>query len=122
MARDAGKAFLRVVKGDDKGKGWELTAGSPCTIGRSRSSTMRLRDTSASASHARVEHVDGTWQVLDLDSTHGTYANKQRLLAPKPLFDRDVIRIGHTSIEFREYEQLDQDTIGEVDGGVVLPG
>ncbi len=121
MAREAGKAFIRVVAGDDKGKGWELSPGTPCILGRSRTSTLRLQDGAASATHARIECVDGLWHVTDLNSTHGTYANNQRLLSPKPMFDRDIIRIGRTQLEFREYEQLDKEDLSEIDRGVALP-
>ena len=114
-------AFLHIVRGEDKGKGWELTPDLIYTIGRSRQCTFRLNDDAVSAQHARIEFQNEAWQITDLASTHGTYVNKQRILAPKPLFDRDRIRVGRTRFEFREYQHLDGLDLAEIDRGVELP-
>ncbi len=117
-----GKALLKVIAGEDQGKGWELDEHQSYTLGRSRGCNLRLVDPSVSGAHARLECRQGIWIITDLDSTHGTKVNKQRILAPKPLFDRDVIRVGATTVEFRQYERLSDVDLGRIDGGVRLPG
>lgn len=115
------QVFLKVLRGEDKDKGWELEQGQVYTLGRSRSCNLHLADTTASASHARLECRDGVWLITDEQSTHGTRVNDRRILGGKPLFDRDRIRLGKTLLEFREYEQLDDADLAEIDRGVHLP-
>ncbi|MFO8006154.1 MAG: FHA domain-containing protein [Candidatus Brocadiia bacterium] len=117
----AASAFLRVVRGEDKGKGWELDAQQVYTLGRSRKANLRVSDATVSGTHASLECREGVWFVGDLGSTHGTRVNRQRILGEKALFDRDSVRIGKTLMEFREYEELPSDDLAEIDRGVNLP-
>jgi pSer/pThr/pTyr-binding forkhead associated (FHA) protein len=117
MASNAG-VFLRVVQGTDKGKGWELSRRQVYTIGRSRQCNLRLTDRTVSATHAKLESDEGMWFLSDMSSTHGTKVNRQRILSRKPLFDRDIIQLGKSVMEFREYEQLDPADLAEIDEGI----
>lgn len=114
------EVFLKVIRGDDQGKGWELTPGCQYTIGRSRQCEIHLSDRTVSAQHARLEASKGTWVLTDLQSTHGTHVNKQRILGSKPVFERDNIRVGKTILEFREYEDLTASDLEEIDRGVEI--
>jgi len=118
---DQPNAFLKVLRGDDQGKGWELDPRQVYVLGRSRSCNLRFADGAISGSHARIQCRDGVWSVSDLHSSHGTHVNNQRILAVKPLFDRDLIHIGKTLCEFRDYVQLDPSDLAEVERGVDLP-
>lgn len=115
------QVLLRVLTGDDKGKGWELNPHHVYAIGRSRKCNLHLEDAAISATHARLACREGVWIITDLQSTHGTLVNNQRILAPKPLFDRDTVRLGATLLEFREHEQLAPEDLAEIDRGVHLP-
>jgi len=110
--------FLRVVHGTDHGKAWELHPGASYVLGRSHKCNLRLTDQTTSATHARLECVDGVWRITDLDSSHGTRVNNIRILSPKYLFDRDRIRLGKTVLEFREYETLDADDLAQIEKGI----
>lgn len=118
MPETARTAMLRVLRGDDHGKGWELVPGQTYTVGRSSKCNLQITDRTASGSHAQLECRQGIWMLSDLDSSHGTRLNKQRLLGPKPLFDRDSIQCGKTLLEFREYEQLDRADLAEIGRGL----
>ena len=67
-------------------------------IGRAPDNTLVINDPQSSAHHAEVTPgFDGnSYQVVDLNSTNGTYVNEQRLTAnaARPLNPGDVIRIG----------------------------
>ncbi len=113
--------FLKVVRGEDQGKGWALRPGQLYTLGRSRRCNVRLTDPAVSSTHARLECRQGVWHVTDLRSTHGTQVNEQRIAAPKPVFDRDTIRLGKSLLQFREYEDLAAEDLAEIDNGTILP-
>ncbi|MHC4481781.1 MAG: FHA domain-containing protein [Planctomycetota bacterium] len=113
--------FLKVLHGEDEGKGWELQPDQKYELGRSRTCPLRLTDVSISGTHARLECSDAIWHIADLESTHGTRVNDQRILSVKPLFDRDRIRLGRTVLEFREYEELNRQDRDEIDRGVLSP-
>jgi len=112
------RLFLRVAHGPDRGKGWELDPDTQYTLGRSRRCLLRLTDLTVSAVHARLSAERGVWYLADRESSHGTRLNNQRILAPRPLFDRDRIRLGNTVLEFREYEFLTDAELAEIDRGV----
>ncbi len=56
-----------------------LVAGQPVIIGRTRPSTLTLRDKSLSRRHARFERLDDDVWVEDLGSTNGTFVNGERV-------------------------------------------
>ena len=98
-----GEAYIRLMSGDDRGKGWELDPGQTYTLGRSRQSSICVPDPTVSATHAELECRGETWFLIDRQSTHGTRLNRQRILGPEPLFDRDLLWVGRTVLEFRQY-------------------
>jgi pSer/pThr/pTyr-binding forkhead associated (FHA) protein len=115
------QAFLRVVYGDDKGKGWELSPRQVYRLGRSRKCNLRLRDSAVSGTHASLECRNDVWFVTDLASTHGTKVNRQPITGEKPLFDRDSLHVGKSVLEFREHQPLDPADLAEAEKGIELP-
>jgi two-component system, cell cycle response regulator len=70
-------------------------------IGRDRDNEIVLDSDSVSRRHAKVEHRDGHFFVLDLDSTNGTFVNDE----PEPvqgyqLRRGDQIKIGDTIFKY----------------------
>jgi pSer/pThr/pTyr-binding forkhead associated (FHA) protein len=112
--------YLKVVSGEDKGKAWELTPSQIYVIGRSRKCNLLLSDPTISAAHARLTCEKGVWFVTDLSSSHGTQVNGNRILAAKPIFDRDTIRLGKSVLQFREYEQLSPEDLAEAERGMKI--
>jgi pSer/pThr/pTyr-binding forkhead associated (FHA) protein len=77
--------------------------GQTITLGRAHDSTIVLDDDYASSRHARIyPDQSGQWIVEDLNSTNGTYLDRNRLTSPTPLQPGTAIRIGRTVIELRK--------------------
>jgi adenylate cyclase len=65
-------------------------------IGRNPDTGLFVPDRSASRAHAEIVYDSGTEvaTIRDLDSTNGTYVNRERLTEPRRLRPNDMIRIG----------------------------
>lgn len=98
---------------------WILTVRSPAsepheyllkagksTVGRKSDNDIPIADDSASRFHAEILYnaEANTVVVKDLDSTNGTFVNRERLTQPRPLRINDEIRIGQhlLSLDFRD--------------------
>lgn len=79
------------------------------TIGRKLSNDVIISDSSASRVHAEIHlHAsENRVTIADLDSTNGTYLNRQRVEGTVPLANRDVIRIG-TCLMSVQYLRVDE--------------
>jgi diguanylate cyclase (GGDEF)-like protein len=71
------------------------------SIGRDRDNDIVLDSDSVSRRHAKLEHRDGYFYVIDLDSTNGTFVNDE----PEPvnvcqLRKGDQIKIGDTIFKY----------------------
>jgi two-component system, cell cycle response regulator len=74
----------------------------PVTIGRGEDCDIRILDNSVSRRHARIEHLDDGFHVLDMQSTNGTFVND---FASKEgssilLKDGDYLRVGNCIYRF----------------------
>ncbi len=99
---------LHVLQGPDKGRTYH-TSSEPFVIGRS-SEQIPLTDNSASRRHAEVRPSNGTWVLVDLNSSNGTYLNGQRIVAPTELKHGDQVKIGSTLLVFSGQEHVDSFT------------
>jgi DNA-binding CsgD family transcriptional regulator len=72
-------------------------------IGRRTGNSVALEwDGLASRTHCVIERIGDEWSVIDDGlSTNGTFVNGERIAARRRLHDRDVLRVGSTSILFR---------------------
>jgi pSer/pThr/pTyr-binding forkhead associated (FHA) protein len=95
VLRDGGDVQVIVPLDEDRGR---------LTIGRGSGSDIQVHwDRDASRCHAQLERVGGVWTVSDDGlSRHGTFVNGERVGSRQRLRDRDVLRVGHTAMLFRD--------------------
>jgi pSer/pThr/pTyr-binding forkhead associated (FHA) protein len=98
-----GTPYLAYRDGGDTQQLVTLDAGD-LTIGRAEDCEIALGwDPGVSRVHARLERIGSAWTVVDDGlSRNGTYVNAQRLHGRRRLLDGDVVRLGATSLAFRD--------------------
>ena len=88
------------------------------TFGRASSNHVQIDDLKVSQQHAKIvceTTHDGRQVYLleDLDSTNGSYVNEVKITR-KPLYNRDVIRIGVNMFTFVDEEETDLKKTSEI--------
>lgn len=74
------------------------------TIGRSSENDIVINDAKVSRTHLQlVQNDNGICSVVNLSSTNGTFVNGQKITGEVQLQQHDVIRIGNTTLPWREY-------------------
>lgn len=79
-----------------------LLGASSIIIGRGEDCDIRILDNSVSRRHARVEHLQEGFFVLDMQSTNGTFVNDEAAKDGNPIFlkDGDYLRVGNCIYRF----------------------
>jgi hypothetical protein len=70
-------------------------------IGRRSDCEILISDPSVSRLHAWVRAGPGGYTIEDAGSSNGTWVNGVRLVGPRPLAERDVLRIGKAAFVFQ---------------------
>lgn len=96
---------LYVLQGPDKGCTFQ-TPDESVVIGRS-SDQIKLTDDSTSRWHAEIRPSNGSWLLVDLNSSNGTYLNGLRIVKPEELKHGDQIKIGGTLLVFSGQEHVE---------------
>ena len=65
-------------------------------IGRDTKCDVSLMDEALSAHHARLTHHHGQWWLEDLNSTNGTFLNREKLTTPAVVITGDHFKCGNT--------------------------
>lgn len=74
----------------------------PFMIGRALESDLAVMDHLVSRRHAKIiRDGHGGWRIVDLGSANGIFVNEKRV-TEAPLRERDRLRIGSASLEYRE--------------------
>jgi DNA-binding CsgD family transcriptional regulator len=78
-------------------------------IGRTADNEVHLAgDAEVSRAHAVIQAAGAGWIAVDDGmSRNGTYVNGERVLRHRRLEDRDIVRVGRTSILFRSPSAVD---------------
>ena len=71
-------ASLFVIRGRDQGRRFEMT-GEVYSLGRDQSNSIQLHDTEISRRHAEISQGDRQHELLDLQSSNGTFVNNSRV-------------------------------------------
>jgi S1-C subfamily serine protease len=83
---------------------------SEITIGRDKSSTYPLDDSTVSSLHAVISVRDGRYWIVDRGSSNGTFVNGRRIVE-SVLKDRDTLNFGECARIFVDGELRDVDFI-----------
>jgi len=75
--------------------------GTEVFLGRSSENEIVLNDFSVSRRHAVIRQEDGTWLVIDQNSTNGVKVNG-KFVASSPIVPGDVLTVGTFSLTVRE--------------------
>lgn len=102
------RPLLHAVRGPDAGRLFELKLTAATSVGRGEENDIALEDRSVSTEHCRIRPVTeerragqrGTFEVIDLKSTNGTWINERRV-SRRPLAAGDVLRVGETQLQLR---------------------
>jgi len=91
---------LQIIEGPNAGKTIALTKAK-VVVGRLKKCNLILTDRAVSGPHALITVGDTVGTIQDLQSSHGTQVNGQRITAETTLANGDQILLGHTKIVFR---------------------
>jgi len=69
-------------------------------VGRHSSADVRLPLADVSRRHCRIVHIDGMWNIIDLDSMNGVFVNNRRIRQTR-LQAGDHIRVGSCIFQVR---------------------
>lgn len=84
------------------------------TIGRSTENDVVIQDPNVSRHHCQIVQKDnGTYGLVDFGSSNGTYINGQRISGQVVLNPNDVVRIGNTTLPWRNYFEKSFEKRGE---------
>ena len=98
-ASEPGQSCLVVFYGQNLGKRYFLDKDEQI-IGRSDSAHICVDQESVSRKHTRIVSMDdGSWRVVDLGSTNGTFVNDQPV-ADAELRNGDMVRVGQTIFKY----------------------
>jgi two-component system cell cycle response regulator len=107
--RGEGEDCLVVIYSSDQrqfGKRYVLEGDQPLSVGRGQENVVVLDNDSVSRRHCRIERRNGSWYVVDLDSTNGTYVNDEQV-TEYPMRRGDQIKIGDTIVKYLSGSDLE---------------
>lgn len=91
-------AVFFVIRGHDRGSRLDTDADI-VRIGRDSANDIQLHDSEVSRFHAEVRKTESGFELVDLNSSNGSYINSTRV-SQKPLRTGDRIQFGRSTIVF----------------------
>src|SRR6476620_7110617 len=83
---------------------FRVSPGSIKTVGRARRADFVLDAALVSRLHCRLEAGDEALEVVDLESTNGTFVNDKRITRAR-LVSGDRLRVGRVQLEVEYVDQ-----------------
>ncbi|MAG93451.1 MAG: histidine kinase [Planctomycetaceae bacterium] len=94
------EATVLVIQGVDQGLRFRI-GERPVTIGRGARNQIRIVDTEVSRKHAIVQPSDGGFELIDADSSNGTFVNANPVHRHR-LSSGDQIQVGRSVLLFSD--------------------
>lgn len=94
--------WVVVLNGELRGRDFRLVDGKN-TMGTAADCDVVLTDPYLSSKHTVIRFENGSFTLVDLDSTNGTYLNDRRI-TKTDMIDNDKIRLGRTELKFKALE------------------
>lgn len=93
--------WLVALNGNHRGQDFRLHTDNN-VIGTAADCDMVLTDPYLSSRHATIRHDarDGSFTIIDRNSTNGSYVNDKRVIQDE-LIDNDTLRLGRTELKFK---------------------
>ncbi len=85
--------FVRIYQGNETQR---FFAQTEILIGRDTNCDISMSDETMSAHHARIVYHHGQWWLEDLNSTNGTFLNKEKLTTHAVIITDDEFKCGNT--------------------------
>ncbi len=93
--------WVVILEGNDKGKDFRIRDGQN-SLGSDPSCNVVISHPTISGKHASLRAQDGKFFLTDLDSTNGTYLNRdEKRIAREEIKDNDLIRLGEVTLKFK---------------------
>lgn len=100
-ARKAPEAFLLAVNPTARATRDIKLGKSECSVGSERSNDLVIPDGSVSRQHALIRLHRGRWQVIDRESSNGTFVGDRKATAWISLRDGQEVLFGGARFVFR---------------------
>jgi len=96
-------ASIILVSGESRGD-YYLLGHRTNVIGRAEAVPIQILDVQVSRKHLQVrfDQTTRTYRAVDMKSRHGVFINGHKITTETVLQDRDMIRVGQTSLLFAE--------------------
>lgn len=94
--------WVVVMTGELRGRDYRLSDGKN-VMGTGADCDVVLTDPYLSSKHCVIRYENGTFTLVDLDSTNGTFLNERRA-SKEDMIDNDKIRVGRTELKFKSLE------------------
>jgi FHA domain len=93
--------WVVILEGNDKGKDFRIRDGQN-SLGSDTSCDVVIFHPTVSGKHASLRSQDGKFFLTDLDSTNGTYLNRdEKRIAREEIKDNDQFRLGEVTLKFK---------------------
>jgi Inner membrane component of T3SS, cytoplasmic domain len=93
--------WVVILDGNDKGKDFRIRDGQN-SLGSDASCDVVISHPTVSGKHASLRSQEGKFFLTDLDSTNGTYLNRdEKRIAREEIKDNDQFRLGEVTLKFK---------------------